>query len=186
MIEQFDRAEFEKALSFTPFGVTLIGAESGQLEYKIPIMSTGKCRKGHEVDCLNLSMVCPTCGVRMYWPEHSLKKGELWIKVFSSVSHITGRTNPETGADSIRLVLCYKNGTPVGKLGHHITRVKGWQRRLKDKVRDLWSLALSLPRCKCGLKAKICTSRSGKNKGKQFYLCPRCQFDSWIGWLEEV
>jgi len=91
----------------------------------------------------------------------------------------------QTAQDSIRAWLCSdKTGKPLGsKMQRWVTRVPGWQERLLQLLRDLYTLGAGLPLC------PVCKSQSGAfivrkpgpNHGRLFSLCPSCnKFLDWI------
>lgn len=180
-VEIFTRNQFEKALSFSPLGFKVIGAD-GQYVYKIPVAQRLICECGQKfypVPGYDKAQ-CPKCGeIRPL--NGTLVPGEVYIYIYSSVDPRTGLSR-DTGEDSIRLVLMDGKGKPLAKLGHYVTREPGWPDRLKRKAHDLWKLALRLPRCEKGHKARLSRCKSGPNKGKVFAKCYRC--DEWLGWVE--
>ena len=180
-VEIFTRDQFEKALNFSPLGFKVIGLDR-QYVYKIPMAHRLICgcgQKFYPVPGYKHAQ-CPKCGeIRPL--NGSLVPGEVYIYVYSSVDPRTGLSR-DTGEDSIRLVLMDGGGKPLAKLGHYVTRLPGWGKRLKKKCQELWKIGIRLPRCKKGHKARLSTCRNGPNKGKVFAKCYRCQ--KWLGWME--
>jgi len=184
-VEIFSRDEFEKAIGFFPYGFKCIGAESGQLEYKAPVMSTLICAKcGVKfVPAPGYTQArCPNCSQVAELPKGALVPGEVYIKIYSSIDYRTG-VSRDTGEDSIRFVLIDKKGKPLGKIGHYTTRLPGWEARVKDKCREMWSLALKIPHCKKGHLGRLGKCRSGENKGRIFAKCYQC--NEWLGWVDK-
>lgn len=184
-VEIFSRHKFEKALSFLPLGFKLVGA-NGQLEYKAPVVSRLTCSKCKKTTYPLVSQplqTCSECGFVGIVSVNALFPGEVFIKIYSSIDPRTMMSR-DTGKDSIRLILVNGKGKYLAKDGVYVTRVKGWEKRLKDKIRTLWRLALSLPRCpECKGRSGIYTCRLGQNKGKRFHKCFHCQ--KWLGWTKE-
>lgn len=178
-VEIFDRSQFEKALSFAPLGYHLLGVQSGQLVYQISVASQITCSCEHTFYPMSRHTQCPVCGQVGTVSKTSVMPGEVFIKIYSSIDPISGLSR-NTGKDSIRLVLVSKSGHPLSKSGQYITRVRGWERRIKDKCRELYALALSLPVCSKGHRAGCYTCRSGRNVGRRFYKCFHC--NEWLGW----
>jgi hypothetical protein len=184
-VERFTRSEFEKALAFAPLGYKFDGAKTGQLEYKIPVATKLTCKAcGREFYAhfkSNGTSKCPQCGLVSPISPSVVKGGELYIRVYSSIDPRSGIAR-DTGEDSIRLVLFNRQDKPLCKLGHYVTRVPGWQRRLRAKARELWGIARRLPRCTKGHKAQLCKCRSGQNVGRVF---AKCWIDNeWLGWFD--
>lgn len=184
-VEIFTRSRFEQALSFLPLGMKLIGVSGGQLVYKTTIATKLTCACGYEFypTPIGLSHVrCHLCGMTCSVSDKVIFPGELMIKIYSSIDPRTGYSR-DTGKDSIRLVLCNGKGKPVGKVDKYTTRVKGWETRLRAKLRELWELGYKIPRCpKCKTKAKVGRCGSGQNKGRLFAKC--WHHKRWLGWIK--
>jgi hypothetical protein len=89
----------------------------------------------------------------------------------------------ESGEDSIRCwIASDETGTPLGsKMSRWVTRVPGWEDRLKELLRALWTIAAQLKPCPvCGETMKAFrVKKEGPNKGRWFTKC--CGgFDSWL------
>lgn len=179
-VKIFGRKQFEKAMNFFPLGFKLVGA-NGQLEYQAPVATKLTCTCGVQFYPVPgyESAQCPSCGKVEEIPSKCLVAGEVFIKIYSSIDPHTGLSR-DTGRDSIRMVLVAGDGEYIYKEGVYITRVKGWETRLKDKARELWGVAKRAPRCKKGHKASLYRCGSGANKGATFWKCPRC--NDWLRW----
>jgi len=183
-VEIFDREQFENALKFLPFPATEV-YPNGQLIWHTPVVGRVKCACGEKffADIPNSEhQKCTSCG--KVGIVDTLVLGEVYIAIYSSIDPVSGYSRG-TGKDSIRVVLMRHDGEPLGKSGKYVTRVAGWEKRLKNTIRSLWSLALRLPRCReCGKIAGTYTCRRGNNAGKKFYKCWD-HSDRWIGWVKE-
>lgn len=94
------------------------------------------------------------------------------IMIRSSVDH-TGFA-ASTGQDSIRMWLVNpEDKTPVAsKLSSYTTRVPGWQKRLVDNLRKLYTLGRMIKPCSCGGMIKILkVVKDTPNKGLWFSSC---------------
>lgn len=182
-VEIFSRAQFEQALRFLPLGCKMTDASNGQFVYKTPVATKLRCTCGQSFYAVPgyKTAQCPKCGAIKPLND-TLVPGEVFIMIYSSVDPLTGASR-DTGEDSIRFVLVDGKGKYLAKLGYYTTRLPGWEERMKNKCRELWSLALSLPRCSKGHKASLCRCRSGENKGRLFTSCWKCK--QWLGWWEK-
>lgn len=91
----------------------------------------------------------------------------------------------ETGGDSIRCWLTDEVGLPLGnKIQKYVTRVPGWQERLTNMLRALYSLgrAASKPCPKCGCRVKVFkVTNDGPNHGRMFLKCSvACGYFEWL------
>lgn len=137
----------------------------------------------------------------LHWTSRGLISGE-WcydvvldasavIRVRSSVwSH--GRQAPK-GEDSIRLYLIHADTeTPIGvKVDAWTTRVKGWERRVREKLHviQLWrKIAGDCDTVGCEHYARprglYRVKKPGPNRGRAFAKCYACN-SSFFAWLPE-
>jgi hypothetical protein len=95
------------------------------------------------------------------------------IMVRSSVK-ADGRA-ARNGKDSIRCWLADpETGKPLGsKIQSYVTRVSGWQDRMKKVIRELWKRSLTAGDCPvCGKPLGVYkVKKDGKNKGRLFAKC---------------
>ena len=116
----------------------------------------------------------------------TVKRGELEIRIHSSVSQRTGLADG-TGENSIRLYLFSpKYNKSLGKTeSRWITRIPGWQERLIKQLRELYKRGLKSSRCrKCGELQGVFTAKTAKNKGRQFRVCLDDECKKWGGWVK--
>lgn len=109
-----------------------------------------------------------------------VKGTQLMVKVYSSVYGPSGQGESRgTGKDSIRICLVdLENNRGVGRVSY-TQRTVGWQRRLKEKVRDMFKRAYleievrnENPSCPlCNSSMHLRQARKGKHKGNLFYGC---------------
>lgn len=105
----------------------------------------------------------------------------LWIRVRSSVLSDTRRA-ADCGTNSIRVTLVDVDDEPIAnKLRHHVTRVTGWQTRLKRIVADTLAFAGDIRAC-CGQAERKYKARSN---GRWFLKCLECGRFRWAS-EEEV
>jgi hypothetical protein len=90
----------------------------------------------------------------------------------------------EAAKDSIRCWLADPQGKPLGsKYGRWVTRVGGWERRLTDVLRALWTFGRKLVNCpKCQHQMKAFKTGGGPNEGRWYMKCTECNW--WDSWLE--
>lgn len=105
------------------------------------------------------------------------------IEVRSSVR--VGGKAAATGKDSIRAWLIeLPSGGPLGsKVSTWTTRRPGWQNRIKDVIRTLWSWRKKAGDCSCGQPKKVfkVKKEGSPHIGRVFANCRDCQ-NSFI-WL---
>lgn len=91
----------------------------------------------------------------------------------------------ESGTNSIRIWLADQDGMPLGnKIQRWVTRVAGWETRLKevlDKALAMASMVEECPTCHT-LRKVFVVKKEGKNQGRLFLKC-RC--DNYFKWLDE-
>lgn len=105
------------------------------------------------------------------------------IVIRSSID-FTGRA-AAIGEDSIRAWLVDGNRTPLGsKVSKWTTRQPGWDTRLKDVLRKLWTWRKEAGNCPdCGQPLGIFkVKKAGPTKGKAF---AKCQIHNHFKWLED-
>ena len=105
------------------------------------------------------------------------------IRVRSSIN--SSGVSADTGEDSIRCWLeCPKTAAPLAKkLAAYITRVPGWQMRLKAALHELYKLSMLVRPCpnpQCACTTRICTAKTEKNAGRMFRSCPNCNYFDWL------
>jgi hypothetical protein len=110
----------------------------------------------------------------------------LGIIIRSSV-HESG-TSAAAGEDSIRCWLAdIETDKPYGsKIKKYVTRVKGWEKRLTDRLRLLYKLGLSLtpcPGCKEMRKAFVVKAPTD-NHGRFFQNCSTPECKRGFAWIE--
>jgi len=127
-----------------------------------------------------------------HWEHTGLIQGEhtysikitndIFITIRSSVD--SSGYSADTGEDSIRCYLIGSDGKPLGsKTQAYITRVKGWQNRLLDTLRLLWSLAQQSGYCEtCKKPNYVFKSKKKDSKGRYFSKCTECNNN--FKWLE--
>lgn len=84
----------------------------------------------------------------------------------------------DTGEDSIRAWLVDCNRAPLGsKVSKWVTRVSGWDTRLKDTLRQLWAWRKQAGNCPtCSTPMNIYkVKKAGPNKGRVFVKCGVCE-----------
>ena len=158
-IEQFSKEQFETALPKDKNGI-LLWRYAGVV--------------GHE-HVYSIFITNGTVGL-----------GELEIRVHSSVNRHTGYAD-DTGENSIRLYLYSpKYNRSLGKTeSRWITRVSGWDKRMIQQLRELYSRGLKSSRCrKCGELQGVFTAKTAKNKGRQFRVCLDDECKKWGGWVK--
>lgn len=102
--------------------------------------------------------------------------GDVSITIRSSIG--TSGISADTGKDSIRAWLTDTAGTPLGsKVSRWTTRLPGWDERLKDVLRTLWSWRLAAGNCSCCGNPKhiFKVKKAGPNKGRVFTKCSVCE-----------
>lgn len=131
-----------------------------------------------------------------YWTELGMLDGEYsYVVKVSPIVNIMVRSSihydglaADTGKDSIRCWLVNENSEPIGnKLQSYVTRVKGWQTRLLDELRELWRMGskASKPCVVCGSRLGVFTvKKDGPNKGRKFLKCQNTSCGDF-SWLEE-
>ncbi len=105
--------------------------------------------------------------------------GWVYIAIRSSVQ--ANGHSADVGEDSIRLYLMCPTGPVASKLTKYVTRVKGWEGRMKSQLRTLYKIGLSLKPCpKCGELRHAFIAGKGKgseakpeNVGRLFQKCTR-------------
>jgi len=114
------------------------------------------------------------------WKEEGLKDGEyvysmkakndVVIMIRSSVRE--NKMAAASGLDSIRCWLV-KDGKPFGNKGRSSKRVRGWQRRLTEMLRELWSRSTEVDECPiCKKPMAVWTvQKKGRNHGRKFRVC---------------
>lgn len=110
---------------------------------------------------------------------------ELAIRIRSSVR--ADGTSADTGENSIRCWLSGFDGKPYAyKTGAYITRKPGWEKRLTEKLRQLYRLALILKPCyACGnLMQAGKVKKVGPNKGKVFQKCRKLDCGCGFEWID--
>lgn len=124
-----------------------------------------------------------------------VEDGRILIVIRSSIDS-TGVAG-DTGEDSIRVWLeaevadCDPEGNaiwvrqPIGKTaGRWITRVNGWDKRLTNKLREMYTIGRKVERCqKCGVwkRVYVVKDRKSENIGRLFQKCTVCK--SGFKWL---
>jgi hypothetical protein len=109
------------------------------------------------------------------------------IKVRSSV-HSSGKS-AQTGEDSIRLILEVKAGKawkPVGKgPDAYTTRVRGWQKRLNDKINAMRAKAARIKHT-IRVNEKVRYAKTPQNAGRPltFVYNPATGKDQFARWLD--
>lgn len=114
---------------------------------------------------------------------HMTIDGQTGILIRSSIDY-TGKA-AATGEDSIRAWLVDKNLQPLGsKVSRWTTRQPGWDKRLCDLLRKLWTLRKAAGNCPdCAKPMGIFkVQKAGPNKGKMFAKCAQ---HNHFKWLEE-
>jgi hypothetical protein len=104
------------------------------------------------------------------------------ILIWSSINPWTEMAD-DVGENSIRCYLANRFNEPLSnKSQTYITRVKGWEVRLKDMLRDLWKMGMSIAQpCSCGEQKKIFwCKKPGPNKGRRFITCEGCRKFDWF------
>lgn len=99
----------------------------------------------------------------------------------------------DTGEDSIRAWLADLTGAPLGsKVSRWTTRISGWDKRLADVLRTLWSWRKKAGNCpNCGAPKQVFkVKKEGPNKGRIFAKCGICGAQpgkdaGWV-WLTEA
>lgn len=98
----------------------------------------------------------------------------------------------DAGEDSIRLhaEIKTKGGgwKAIKKLDSWTTRVPGWDERMKEKMRKLWStvskVQRTIPSCpSCGKMQPFWITKNGKNTGRPASKCINC--DKGFTWMDE-
>lgn len=125
------------------------------------------------------------------WVATGLQKGEYTykipvnnscsIEVRSSV-HADGFSAP-TGDDSIRAWLVGVDGQPVGsKVQAYVTRTSGWDTRMVNMLRRLFTMGLQVTKCpQCNKVAQVFkVKKEGPNKGKLFTKCDCPNSFKWL------
>lgn len=113
------------------------------------------------------------------------------VKVFINIRSSIGRDYfaKDTGEDSIRLILCAFSEGIIGKdSARWITRVSGWDSRLKTAIRKLNELRKNAGDCPdCNKPLHIYkVKKSGKNHGRLFATCTdKNHHSGWI-WLTDA
>lgn len=106
---------------------------------------------------------------------------DIFITIRSSVGQ--SGYSADTGEDSIRCWLVDGNGKPLGsKVSKYITRVPGWEKRLLETLRGLWEMARLSGYCPhCQTVRGVYKVKKGKNTGKLFARCNKCDTFEWLG-----
>ena len=108
---------------------------------------------------------------------------DLYIAIRSTVQE--SGVSASTGKDSIRCWLMNLDGRPMAaKVTRWITRVPGWEIRMKDTLRYLYKLSLCLSPCpKCGLlRSARRVKKAGANHGRVFQ---KCECPGTLEWLPD-
>ena len=108
--------------------------------------------------------------------------GKVYINIRSSVNAYTGVADAAC-QNSIRCWISLVDGTPLSnKTQTYITRVRGWEARLKDMLRDLWEMAVKITApCTCGQQKSVYLSKKpGPNLGRRFTKCWECGSFTWL------
>lgn len=88
----------------------------------------------------------------------------------------------QSGEDSIRCWLASdETGSPLGsKMSRWVTRVPGWEERLKAQLRAFWTIGRKLKPCPvCNTPPMaLCVKKPGPNKGRWFSKC--CENFQWL------
>lgn len=116
------------------------------------------------------------------WRFGGLRDGEYeYLMPIDSLSAILIRSSihsdgfsAESGEDSIRAWLVNNEDKPLGsKVSKWVTRVPGWETRLKETLRTLWQLRKQSGNCiNCGEPLGIFkVKKEGPNKGRWFAKC---------------
>lgn len=128
------------------------------------------------------------------WRCDGLRDGEYeYLMPIDSLSAILIRSSihsdgfsAESGEDSIRAWLVNNEDKPLGsKVSKRVTRVPGWETRLKETLRTLWQWRKTAGNCPhCNQPLKIFkVKKPGPNKGRVFAKCEH--HNGWV-WLDEV
>jgi hypothetical protein len=122
-------------------------------------------------------------GLGLYWGEYcyaiDVRPGVL---IFIQSSMDSSGYAALSGKDSIRVRLASdETGSPLGsKMSRWITRIPGWEDRLKTQLRAFWTIGMKLkpcPTCGATLKAFL-VQKEGPNEGRWFIKC--CETFQWI------
>ena len=103
------------------------------------------------------------------------------IEVRSSI-HANGTSAP-TGEDSIRARLVGPNGELAGsKVQSYVTRTTGWNVRMVEMLRKLYSMGRHVVMCpQCNKLVQILkVKKEGPNKGKLFKKCECPNSFKWV------
>jgi len=113
----------------------------------------------------------------------NVKCGKIIIEVASSIGY-SDVADP-AGQNSIRLWLSDGGGMPLGsKISRWVTRMSGWEKRMDDQIKRLFSMGKSLKFCdSCNsLQHVFIVKKDGANKGRLFKHC-KCAGD--FHWLAD-
>lgn len=116
--------------------------------------------------------------------------GNVYVKIWSSIGP-SGFADG-TGENSIRCFLVNLMDEPLSnKLQTYVTRVAGWEGRLKDQLKQLWQMGQKIvvlcteplrgnPGILCHTQKKVFMTKNGPNKGRRFTKCSGCGAFEWI------
>jgi hypothetical protein len=125
------------------------------------------------------------------WEYVGLKDGEhcYWMQVdpvvaiFIRSSIRSNGVSAKAGEDSIRAWLVVMEGLkPLGsKVSQYTTRVPGWQARLTEVLRTLYSWRKKAGNCPaCGRPKGIFKSKQPQSKGRVFAKCSEHNHFAWL------
>lgn len=124
--------------------------------------------------------------------------GDVYIRVWSSVdaSGLAG----DTGENSIRCYLVSHDNKPLSnKLQTYVTRVAGWEVRLKAQLTELWKMGRNIVTpCNgpakvdgrivsgafCHSQMKVFLCKNGQHAGRHFRKCEKCGKFEWLDQLK--
>lgn len=112
-----------------------------------------------------------------------LAQADIDIEIASSIT--ASGVADSAGDNSIRLWLS-SDGLPIGsKIQRWVTRIPGWQQRMKDQIERLVDMGNAVNFCKkCNSMEKIfIVKKDGPNKGRLFI---RCNCVNKFEWLDET
>ena len=133
----------------------------------------------------------PVHNERQLWKPVGMIQGEecyrisittdIFIHIRSSVD--SSGYAADSGQDSIRCWLVNKTDKPLGsKVYKWTTRVPGWEKRLTDVLRTLWSWARDAGYCEtCHISMGVYKSKTKKNPSRIFSKCREC--GTWGKWI---
>lgn len=93
----------------------------------------------------------------------------------------------EAGENSIRCWLGTPDQKPLSnKRQSYITRVKGWETRLRAMLKVLYRMGLEIlnPCPHCGAQMSAFWCNQGENEGRRFVKCMACKHPSAFRWLD--